>query len=74
VERTTAVLPVYQSGALLFIGKGHALHRDGEPIGNGVETSIDVESRSRYASAPDDRHPAWKHRGSSRALAANWSS
>jgi acetamidase/formamidase len=43
VEGTTVVLPVYHPGALLFIGDGHALQGDGEPIGNGVETSMDVE-------------------------------
>jgi amidase len=43
VEGTTVVLPVYHTGALLFIGDGHALQGDGEPIGNGVETSMEVE-------------------------------
>ncbi len=42
-EGTTVILPVYQPGALLFIGDGHALQGDGEPTGNGVETSMDVE-------------------------------
>jgi acetamidase/formamidase len=37
------ILPVYHPGALLFIGDGHALQGDGEPIGTGVETSFDVE-------------------------------
>ena len=43
VEGTTVFLPVYHPGALLFIGDGHALQADGEPIGTGVETSMDVE-------------------------------
>jgi acetamidase/formamidase len=42
-EGTTVMLPVYHSGGLLFIGDGHALQADGEPIGNGVETSMKVE-------------------------------
>ena len=42
-EGTTVILPVYQPGALLFVGDGHALQADGEPIGTGVETSMDVE-------------------------------
>ena len=42
-EGTTVILPVYQPGALLFIGDGHALQGDGEPTGNGIETSMDVE-------------------------------
>jgi acetamidase/formamidase len=37
------MLPVYQPGALLFIGDGHALQADGEPTGTGIETSMDVE-------------------------------
>ena len=42
-EGTTVFLPVYHPGALLFIGDGHALQADGEPIGTGVETSLDVD-------------------------------
>jgi amidase len=42
-EGATVILPVYHSGALLFMGDGHALMADGEPTGTGVETSMDVE-------------------------------
>lgn len=42
-EGATVLLPVYHPGALLFLGDGHALQGDGEPTGNGVETSMDVE-------------------------------
>jgi len=42
-EGATVTLPVYQPGALLFLGDGHALQGDGEPVGSGVETSLDVE-------------------------------
>jgi acetamidase/formamidase len=42
-EGTIVILPVYQPGALLFIGDGHALQGDGEPTGTGIETSMDVE-------------------------------
>jgi len=42
VEGTTLVLPVYHEGALLFLGDGHALQADGEPLGTGVETSMEV--------------------------------
>jgi acetamidase/formamidase len=42
-EGAVVMLPVYHPGALLFIGDGHALQADGEPIGTGVETSMDVE-------------------------------
>src|SRR6266404_505525 len=43
VEGTTLYLPVYQAGALLTVGDGHALQEDGEITGNGFETSMDVE-------------------------------
>ncbi|MBL8238284.1 MAG: acetamidase/formamidase family protein [Bryobacterales bacterium] len=42
-EGATVLLPVYHPGAMLFLGDGHALQGDGEPTGNGVETSMDVE-------------------------------
>ena len=42
-EGATVMLPVYQPGALLFIGDGHALQADGEPMGTGIETSMEVE-------------------------------
>ena len=42
-EGAIVILPVYHPGALLFIGDGHALQGDGEPTGNGIETSMDVE-------------------------------
>ncbi len=42
-EGTDVILPVYHPGALLFIGDAHALQGDGEPTGNGIETSMDVE-------------------------------
>lgn len=43
VEGTTVYLPVFQPGALLFIGDGHAAQGDGELTGNALETSMDVE-------------------------------
>lgn len=42
-EGTTIYLPVYQEGALLFVGDGHALEGDGELNGDALETSMDVE-------------------------------
>lgn len=41
-EGTTVLLPVFHPGGLLFFGDGHALQGDGESIGSGVETSLDV--------------------------------
>ena len=37
------MLPVSEPGALLFIGDGHALQGEGEVVGTGLETSMDVE-------------------------------
>jgi amidase len=37
------MLPVYEPGALLFVGDGHARMGDGEVVGTGLETSMDVE-------------------------------
>jgi len=42
-EGATVLLPVFHPGGLLFFGDGHALQGDGEAIGSGVETSLDVE-------------------------------
>jgi amidase len=37
------MLPVNEPGALLFMGDGHARQGDGEVVGTGMETSMDVE-------------------------------
>lgn len=42
-EGATVYLPVFQTGALLFVGDGHAAQGDGELTGNALETSMDVE-------------------------------
>jgi acetamidase/formamidase len=42
-EGTTVHLPVYEAGALLAIGDGHAAQADGEITYQGLETSMDVE-------------------------------
>jgi amidase len=44
-EGTTVYLPVFQPGALLFVGDGHAAQGDGELTGNALETSFDLEFR-----------------------------
>jgi acetamidase/formamidase len=38
-----AMLPVFQQGALLFLGHGQARQGDGDVTGAGIETSLDVE-------------------------------
>jgi acetamidase/formamidase len=62
-EGTTLLLPVFELGALLFIGDGHAAQGDGELTGNALETSLDVEfsvdvvrGSSRMPRAEDDDH------------------
>jgi acetamidase/formamidase len=37
------MLPVNERGALLFLGDGHARMGEGEVVGTGLETSMDVE-------------------------------
>jgi amidase len=39
----TVYLPVYEPGALLFVGDGHAVQGDGEITGTGIEISFDVQ-------------------------------
>jgi len=34
---------VFHTGAYFYVGDGHALQGDGEGLGSGVETSMDVE-------------------------------
>lgn len=42
-EGVTLYLPVYQAGALIFLGDAHARQGDGEVAGQGLETSMAVE-------------------------------
>ena len=42
-EGSTVYLPVFHTGALLFVGDGHAAQGDGELTGDALETSMDVE-------------------------------
>jgi acetamidase/formamidase len=43
VAGVKVMLPVNEPGALLFIGDGHARQGEGEVVGTGLETSLDVE-------------------------------
>lgn len=43
VEGVTIYLPVYQRGAFLYIGDGHAAQGAGELTGDALETSMNVE-------------------------------
>lgn len=42
VEGVEVFLPVFEPGALFFLGDGHAIQGDGEIVGTGVEISFDV--------------------------------
>ncbi len=42
-EGVTLYLPVFQRGALLFLGDGHAVQGDGELTGDALETSMSIE-------------------------------
>jgi len=39
----TTYFPVFEPGALLFTGDGHATQGDGEIVGTGIEISMDIE-------------------------------
>ncbi|MFN0171256.1 MAG: acetamidase/formamidase family protein [Bryobacteraceae bacterium] len=43
VEGVTVYLPVFEKGAYFLLGDGHAGHGDGELLGQGTETSLDVQ-------------------------------
>ena len=45
VAGTTIYLPVFEPGALLFIGDGHAVQGAGEILGAGIDISMDVRLR-----------------------------
>ncbi|MCH8830955.1 MAG: acetamidase/formamidase family protein [Planctomycetes bacterium] len=42
VAGTTVFFPVFEPGALFFLGDGHALQGDGEIVGSGIEISMNV--------------------------------
>jgi amidase len=43
IEGASVFFPVYHTGAYFYIGDGHAVQADGEGLGSGVETSLDVQ-------------------------------
>lgn len=42
---TTVYFPVFEPGALFFLGDGHAAQGDGEIVGSGIEISMNVRVR-----------------------------
>lgn len=63
-EGITVFLPVFHPGAQFYFGDGHALQGDGEIIGSGLETTMDVTfqfdlikgKRIRWPRGEDDSH------------------
>ena len=45
VAGCTVYFPVFEPGALFFLGDGHAAQGDGEIVGSGIEISMDVRFR-----------------------------
>ncbi len=43
VAGVTVYFPVFVSGALFYLGDGHAAQGDGEMVGTGIEISMDVQ-------------------------------
>jgi acetamidase/formamidase len=43
VAGTTVYFPVFEPGALFFLGDGHAAQGCGEIVGSGIEISMDVQ-------------------------------
>jgi acetamidase/formamidase len=43
VAGATVYFPVFEPGALLFVGDGHAVQGCGEIVGSGIEISMDVQ-------------------------------
>ncbi len=70
----TVMLPVFEPGALLFLGDGHARQGDGEVNGTAIETSLDVEFSVDLLKKKKINWPRMENRefiitlGSSRAL------
>jgi acetamidase/formamidase len=51
VEGATVFFPVFAEGAYLYVGDGHALQGDGEGLGSGIETTLDVQFTVRLHKA-----------------------
>lgn len=60
-EGVTVYLPVYQEGALLFVGDGHALEGDGELTGDALETSMDVEFKVDLVRGKSSQGPRFEN-------------
>lgn len=57
VAGVTVSFPVFERGALLFVGDGHAVQGDGEIVGTGIEISMEVELVVEVVKGRDIRWP-----------------
>ncbi|MFO7697142.1 MAG: acetamidase/formamidase family protein [Anaerolineae bacterium] len=57
VPGATVMFPVFEPGALLFVGDGHAVQGDGEIVGMGIEVSMEVTLRVRVIKGMSTRWP-----------------
>ena len=55
VAGATVYFPVFEPGALFFLGDGHAVQGDGEIVGTGIEISMDVRLTLRVLKGEVDR-------------------
>jgi amidase len=69
-EGATAYLPVFVPGAYLMIGDGHAGFGDGELLGQGTETSMDVQFTVNLLKRHRISWPRVEHAGSLETLGA----
>jgi acetamidase/formamidase len=56
-EGVTVYFPVFEPGALLHVGDGHAVQGDGEIVGTGIEISFDVQLTVRVLKGKDSHWP-----------------
>ena len=57
VAGVSVTFPVFEPGALFFLGDGHAVQGDGEIGGTGIETSFEVEFSVDLRQAESNRWP-----------------
>ena len=57
VAGASVMFPVFEPGALLFVGDGHAVQGDGEIVGMGIEVSMEVSLRVRVIKGLSTRWP-----------------
>jgi acetamidase/formamidase len=61
VAETTVYFPVFEPGALFFLGDGHAVQGDGEISGNGIEISMRVRVTFRVLKGKPSGWPRFEN-------------